>query len=324
MCLRIKLVILLFLFALSANAGAGDIIKRITDWTDKVFYDQDTNYVKLIPREISVKLTNTNWLDFYNVNSDQYSSLQMRSDVVSGLSLSVGYSIFSLSYSVGLNSYFSDKVYDCSRFDFNMCWNKFSIEFGTYRNESQRNLFSYDNDAFDDEVVCSGLKMKMYKGRFLYYFNNKRYSNDASYSDFYRLQQIRSTGSFIAGASYSYHDMSLDAHLLYPYIVVPQITSDFKYSDYALNVGYGYNFVFAKRWLLNLTDVPEVGYKYVINPDKGSHVAINNTLKLVLLYNRDRCFSGLSGQFDSYWNFMKKSDIGSSIATVNLFVGVRF
>ena len=34
-----------------------------------------------------------------------------------------------------------------------------------------------------------------------------------------------------------------------------------KYSDYSINVGYGYNWVFAKNWVSNLSLLPAIAYK---------------------------------------------------------------
>ena len=117
MCRRFILFIFLFFVSLKATANLIDDFKA---WEDKVFYNQDTNYVKVIPREFSVKMTSSSWMDFYQVNQNRRPLLRMRSDLISGVAASVGYGIFSLSYSVGVNRYFSNKDYDCRRFDFNV------------------------------------------------------------------------------------------------------------------------------------------------------------------------------------------------------------
>ncbi|MFA6780445.1 MAG: DUF4421 family protein, partial [Paludibacteraceae bacterium] len=88
-------------------------------------------------------------------------------------------------------------------------------------------------------------------------------------------------------------------------------------------VGYGYNLVFAKGWLLNFTIIPELGCKVNDSYEREYQFAINNTTKLSLLYNHERYFSGLSCQYDSYW-ILDGSRVESSIATFNLFVGMRF
>ncbi|MFA6779201.1 MAG: DUF4421 family protein, partial [Paludibacteraceae bacterium] len=273
MCRRFILFIFLFFVSLKATANLIDDFKA---WEDKVFYNQDTNYVKVIPREFSVKMTSSSWMDFYQVNQNRRPLLRMRSDLISGVAASVGYGIFSLSYSVGVNRYFSNKDYDCRRFDFNMCWNKISMEFGYARNESDRTIFSYGDDDSDESIPYSGLRVNMYKARILYFFNNKRYSNDAIYSDFYRLRQVHSVGSFIAGVSYAYHDMKLDLSRLPLYIELPDETSHYEYYDYCVNVGYGYNLVFAKGWLLNFTIIPELGCKVNDSYEREYQFAINN------------------------------------------------
>lgn len=69
----------------------------------------------------------------------------------------------------------------------------------------------------------------------------------------------------MAGFAYSEHQISFDKSKL-PEEIQEQInpSSSFRklnYTDYNISFGYGYNWVFAKNCLLNISLLPAVGYK---------------------------------------------------------------
>ena len=123
--------------------------------------------------------------------------------------------------------------------------------------------------GFSDEIPSNysedfnGLKVKM-KGLNLYYiFNNRRFSYPAAFSQ--STNQRRNAGSFIAGFSVSTHNLDFD------YTKLPQIIQEnmnpgmkvkhIKYTNISLNVGYAYNWVFARNCLACLSFNPAVAYK---------------------------------------------------------------
>ena len=69
----------------------------------------------------------------------------------------------------------------------------------------------------------------------------------------------------LAGFSYSQHNITFD-HTMLPSEIQEQLRPSLtfekvKYNDYNLSVGYGYNWVFAKNCLLNLSLLPAIAYK---------------------------------------------------------------
>lgn len=123
--------------------------------------------------------------------------------------------------------------------------------------------------GFSDEIPSNysedfnGLKVKM-KGLNLYYiFNNRRFSYPAAFSQ--STNQRCNAGSFIAGFSVSTHNLDFD------YTKLPEIIQEtmnpgmkvkhIKYTNISLNVGYAYNWVFARNCLACLSFNPAVAYK---------------------------------------------------------------
>lgn len=94
-------------------------------------------------------------------------------------------------------------------------------------------------------------------------FNNKHFSYPAAYSQ--STNQRRSCGSFMAGFSYSHHQISFDYTQLPDEMITHMapslIFNRLQYHDYNLSAGYGYNWVFAKNCLLNVSLMPAVSYK---------------------------------------------------------------
>jgi hypothetical protein len=94
-------------------------------------------------------------------------------------------------------------------------------------------------------------------------FNHKKFSYPAAYSQ--STNQRKSAGSFMAGFSYSQHSIYFDYTQL-PTELKNNINSNLrfnkvKYSDYSLGFGYGYNWVFKKNWVANLSLLPGIGFK---------------------------------------------------------------
>ena len=93
--------------------------------------------------------------------------------------------------------------------------------------------------------------------------NYKHFSYPAAYSQ--STNQRKSCGSILAGFSYSQHNITCD-HTMLPSEIQEQLRPSLtfekvKYNDYNLSVGYGYNWVFAKNCLLNLSLLPAIAYK---------------------------------------------------------------
>ena len=85
-----------------------------------------------------------------------------------------------------------------------------------------------------------------------------------------------------------------------------------KYSDYSINVGYGYNWVFAKNWVSNLSLLPAIAYKKSKiddTPNTDNHwikdINFDLITRAAVVYNTNKYFIGASLVMHTY-DYRKK------------------
>ena len=104
-----------------------------------------------------------------------------------------------------------------------------------------------------------------------------------------------------------------------------------KYSDYSLGVGYGYNWVFAKNWVSNLSLLPGIGYKKSKIDDndfKDAHwiedINFNLITRAAVVYNNSKYFVGASFVMHTY-DYRKPSlSVTNSFGTLRIYAGFNF
>lgn len=215
-------------------------------------------------------LEQSTWFEHYRLgisgeNGNQV--LGFAPKVNTKLGLYFGWRWIFLGYSFDLSSLFK-KEREKTRTE--MVFNLYSAKFGLdlYYRKSGNNfkITSYKNFNLSEDYVgtnFSGFQSSI-KGLNAYYiFKSDKYSYPAAYSQ--STNQKKSCGSFMAGFAYSQHQLTFDQSKL-PQEIQEQInpSSSFRklnYTDYNLSFGYGYNWVFAKNCLLNLSLLPAIGYK---------------------------------------------------------------
>lgn len=171
-------------------------------------------------------------------------------------------------------------------------------------------------------------------------FNYKRFSYPAVYSQ--STNQKRSTGSLMAGFSYSLHHYLFDPSRL-PYLMRLQLNEamhigEIKYSNYSLNFGYGYNWVFAKHCAANLSLLPAIGYKKskifagkqgadepsLLNFKWLKKVNLDLIGRAGIVWNDSKHFVGASVVTHTY-NYRKESfTLTNSFATLRIYAGFNF
>ena len=194
--------------------------------------------------------------------------------------------------------------------------------------------------GFSDEIPSNysedfnGLKVKM-KGLNLYYiFNNRRFSYPAAFSQ--STNQRRNAGSFIAGFSVSTHNLDFD------YTKLPQIIQEnmnpgmkvkhIKYTNISLNVGYAYNWVFARNCLACLSFNPAVAYKTSRiekteereADDWYKNFNIDFILRAGVVYNNSKYFVGTSFLGRTYDYYRDNFSLNNGFGTLQIYAGFNF
>lgn len=168
-------------------------------------------------------------------------------------------------------------------------------------------------------------------------FNNKKFSYPAAYSQ--STNQRRSCGSFMAGFSYSHYSISFD-HTKLPADMIEQIRSTLKfnkleYRDFNLSFGYGYNWVFAKNCLLNVSLMPAIAYKKAKLNGQPADME-NNWMEWIndinfdlvtragITWNNSKYYVGASLVLNTY--DYRKSDFSmtNSFGSLRIYVGFNF
>ena len=243
-----------------------NIFNKAVDW----FNATDTTYILPNKYNLTFMLEQSTWFEHYRLgisgeNGNQV--LGFAPKVNTKLGLYFGWRWIFLGYSFDLSSLFK-KEREKTRTE--MVFNLYSAKFGLdlYYRKSGNNfkITSCKNFNLSEDYVgtnFSGFQSSI-KGLNAYYiFKSDKYSYPAAYSQ--STNQKKSCGSFMAGFAYSQHQLTFDQSKL-PQEIQEQInpSSAFRklnYTDYNLSFGYGYNWVFAKNCLLNISLLPAIGYK---------------------------------------------------------------
>lgn len=166
---------------------------------------------------------------------------EMKADYKSTLSVGVSYLGFSLN--AALNP---AKLLGRYR-DYELNFNSYGKRFGFDIIYQDAHNFKgwHDHEGMDRIVLPDGtLKVKTLNVNAFYVFNSRRFSYPAAFTQSYI--QRRSAGSILLAASGQGQHATLD---------YTQKT-DMKMTNIGLGMGYGYNFVPGKGWLLHISALP--------------------------------------------------------------------
>ena len=258
---------------------------NVYNWGDEFFNGTDPEYVQGTGRRWKVLVKNDNWLDSYLMDFD-HMNMRMMSDIYMGAGVYVQYMAVSVGYMLDMSNIIGNKPMNHKKLELGFNCQRFNIEAFYNENTGGTYLRSF-GDYKGGRLIRKefpGLKLKQYGIHGYYFFNNREYSNGAAYS--YSRIQKRSAGSFILGFGYSNLDINLDFRTLpYPlklFMKIPIQPYVFHYDTYNLLIGYGYNWVFKRNFLFNITALPA--------PDsrrrQGTHRAGLQLQRLLLQHQR--------------------------------------
>jgi hypothetical protein len=121
---------------------------------------------------------------------------------------------------------------------------------------------SYIDESFseknDDYVSYAPIKVKTMFLDGYYVFNGKRYSQAAAYNQ--SVIQRRSAGSFLLGLSWYQSSIDFSNKLNGDIILAANNIGKIKVHQGNIGIGYGYNWVPARNWLMNIMVMPTVAF----------------------------------------------------------------
>ena len=297
-------------------------------WGDKAFNSYDSAYVTSTGKNWKLILKSDNWVDSYVGRPFEDVKMIMNSNLVSNIGVSLSFMAVSLGYSISIsNLVHGGKVSNKAEFSFTCA--RFTADAYYWENQNDVNVI-YINKNVDNErhkIRKSGISRKAMGLTAYYFFNNRRYAQAAAYC--FSKYQKRSAGSWLAGFSLQHYDVKFDEEKLAEEanIYIQSINPRILYNDYCVLVGYAHNWVLGRKWLLNVTATPYIGYRYNIKPQPGekqSAVSLNLRGRIGLVYNHKNFFMGLQGFADHHRYKTKNSRLVNSMLDFVALAGIRF
>lgn len=326
-----------FSLALDSIATWGKFPKFCIDvyrWGDNFFNGYDTAYVVGTGYKFNGKVKVNSWIDMYHF----YLPENVRMSAVSDPSTSIGgwltYLAVSAGYDKNVSRFFGSnnvKTREEFTFGFNCSLFAFNMSFNNNTGGVKIKKFGTPSNSINPNIEFDGLKSKYFGFDAYYFFNHKKYSQAAAFN-FSRIQ-IKSQGSWFAGLSYSNQQFNFDFNDL-PEFITSALPTSWLYHRYeantknlAIKVGYGYNWVFAPKWVLGVSESPSIGLKrgVINNPDKETtNLTFSNQFRISVVWNHKQWFAGVIGEVNQALIYEKGSAFQNLVTNGSMIVGYRF
>ncbi|MDE6207463.1 MAG: DUF4421 domain-containing protein [Muribaculaceae bacterium] len=298
-------------------------------WGDKFFNGYDTTYVQGTPYKFNAKVTTDSWLDGYSFDLPNNKKIYMLSDPSTSVGVYVTYLAVSAGYDVNINQLLTGSRQTRERWRFGFNCMLFAAEAYWIRNDVGTTLKHFGSDHHLN-IPFDGINNTTWGIDAYYFFSHKRYSEAASFN-FSRVQK-RSSGSFYAGFSIYSQKLDFDfSSLPLQYVMqLPSHWSDNHYRvnthNYAIRAGYGYNWVFAPKWVLGVSESPVIGVRkgYVNSDIEKVSVSLYNRAKVSVVWNSGRFFAGAVGKCDVAIVNNKRTTYAGGVLSGEAVFGIRF
>lgn len=301
----------------------------------------DTNYISPNRYNLAFMLEHSTWYEHYKLGTEKNGypqQLNFSPNLGTKMGIYFGWRWIFLGYTFDIKDLFGNNKDKPQKkeMSLNIYSSKFGIDLYYRKTGSDFKLRSHEGFQLNEEfknIHFDGLESRI-KGLNAYWiFNHRKFSYPAAYSQ--STNQRKSAGSFMAGFSYSQHKISFNYEKL-PEEMETQLNPNLrfnriKYSDYSLGVGYGYNWVFAKNWVSNLSLLPGIGYKKSKIDDndfKNEHwiedINFNLITRAAIVYNNSKYFIGASLVMHTYDYRKPNLSVTNSFGTLRIYVGFNF
>ena len=307
----------------------------------KEFNAVDTTFISPNLYNLAFMLEHSSWYEYNRLGSNSNNgeqSISFSPNANFKLGVYFGWRWIFLGYSFDVKDIFGGHKNKAKKTEMalNLYSSKFGVDLYWRKTGSDFKIRSYNGFQLNTptkNMDFNGFQSNI-KGLNAYWiFNYKRFSYPAAYSQ--STNQRKSAGSLMAGFSYSQHNISFDYDKL-PTEMRDQLHNALlfkkvKYSDYSLCLGYGYNWVFAKNWVSNLSLLPAIAYKKSkINdtPQPHTHWIKDINFDLItrasIVYNNSKYFAGAALVMHTYDYRKEDFSLTNTFGTLRIYVGLNF
>ena len=301
----------------------------------------DTNYISPNLYNLAFMLEHSTWYEHYQLGTNQNNQIQKLNfspNLGTKMGIYFGWRWIFLGYTFDVEDLFGENKNKPKKkeMSLNIYSSKFGMDLYYRKTGSDFKLRSQEGFNLDEQIKniqFDGLQSNIIGLNAYWIFNHKKFSYPAAYSQ--STNQRKSAGSFMAGFSYSRHKIFFDHNKLPDPMkenLNPQLQfNKIKYSDYSLGFGYGYNWVFAKNWVSNLSLLPGIGFKKSKIDDndfKDEHwikdINFDLITRAAVVYNNSKYFAGASLVMHTYDYRKPNLSVTNSFGTLRIYAGFNF
>ena len=298
-------------------------------WGDKFFNSYDSLYVVGTGTKFNVKITTDSWLDKYYFSLPGNHKVDLQSDPSTSIGAYATYLAVSVGYDINISNLFGGVKHARSRYRFGFDCSLLGVEMYWENNDVGTKLKRF-GPYTDLNIPFDGIKIGSWGIDAYYFFNHKKYSQAAAFN-FSKIQR-RSQGSLYAGISiyaqdYDFDFSSLNEDML---SLLPDYWPNYHYKvkthNYGLRVGYGYNWVVGRNWIVCGSFSPTIGVRkgYINSETEKTTFSLYDRIKASAVWNHDHWFIGVVGKADiSLVSERKTMFVGANIS-LSAAVGYRF
>lgn len=285
--------------------------------------------------------------DLFELAGSDGKSIRFSPDVTMKIGPYFGWRWLFLGYTFDLkNISFNTKRKGKTELDFSLYSNQIGVDFYYRRTGSDYKIRHARLGDGSNIKLLEGMPLDCIKigitGASLYYiFNHNRFSYPAAFAQ--STRQKISCGSWMAGIGYTRnslelnydkmenalekrlgYDVQLDSSLLF---------NSLKYYNVNANVGYAYNWVFTKHWLVCASASLVVAYKRQqgdVTDDKSTmsfvlnNFNIDGTGRLAVVYNNDKWYVGTSALMFMQNYTKSRFECQNIFGSINVYCGFNF
>lgn len=303
-------------------------------WGDKFFNSYNPDYVVGTGKRFNIKAKTNLVTDFYNFmfEDENRTRMMMVSNPAYTAGLYLTYMAVSIGYDINMGKFFGGgPIRNTFNFQFNC--SLFAADLYLTSNDigSTITRFGPKGHSSHTDIEFHGINNKSWGLDTYYFFNHKNYSQAAAFA--FSKIQVKSAGSFYAGISISETKYDFDFNVLPEEMRNSLPLKDYDYyyradtRNYALRLGYGYNWVFHKGWTFAISESPNIGFRkgWVLNPaDTKTTFSLYNHLTASIVYNHNEWFVGAIGKLENGLVYNKEHTMIGSIFNFEACVGYRF
>lgn len=324
--------------ALDSIAAMGKFPKfciEVYRWGDKFFNSYDTAFVQGTGYKFNVKNRTETWSDRYLFRLPNNYEMQMASNQCTSTGIYLTYLAVSFGYDLNVSKIFGSREPARNRFVFQFNCALFTVDLSWVTNNVGTNIrkIGPENNPISVNYKFDGINTTMFSLSAVYFLNNKKYSQASAFN--YSKIQKKSQGSFFIGFNYWTQNFNFDFNQLPPQIKrdLPESWSEFDYKynainrNYALAIGYGFNWTFAPNWVLGVSECPNIGLKsgYINYNDENKYsFSLFNRARASIVWNRGHWFAGGIFKVDNTLIYDNDHSLLNTVLNGEISVGYRF